>query len=134
MLFASKYLGIFSFLFFIVGTITDGPHFPLLFAPLTQPLFSFFKILFFQLQLIVNVILYYFLVYSIMFIQSYALQSVPPDVSNTHLALYTACTVPLTIFPTLYFTSVTILQLLICTSYSLHFFHPVPQTSPLRQL
>ena len=42
---------------------------------------------------------------SIMVRQSCTLQSVPPNISSTHLALYIVITVVLTLFPLLYFTS-----------------------------
>ena len=59
-----------------------------------------FCCLFFQLQFTFNIIL----VYSIVVRQSYTLQSVPSDISSTHLS-YLVITILLTIFPVLNFTS-----------------------------
>ena len=60
---------------------------------------------FFQLQFIFNIILCKFQVNSIGVRQSYALQSVPPDISSTQLAPYIVIMVSLTTFLMLYFTS-----------------------------
>ena len=58
----------------------------------------------FLLQLIFNIILYQFQVYSIVVRQLYNLQSDPPDISSTHLAPCIVITTLLIIFSMLYFT------------------------------
>ena len=61
---------------------------------------------FIQLEFTFNIILHPFaLVYSILAVQSYTLQSVTTGISRIQLAPYIVITVVLTVFPMLYFAS-----------------------------
>ena len=61
--------------------------------------------------------------------QPYTLQSVPPDISSTHLAPYTVITIVLTIFPVLYFMSPWLLYNYLFVFLNLFTFSPSPTTS-----
>lgn len=51
-----------------------------------------------------SLILYWFQVYRVVVRQSHTLQSVPPNISGTHLASYIVSTISLTIFHTVFLT------------------------------
>ena len=70
---------------------------------------------------------------SIVVKQSYTFQSVPPNISSTHLAPHTVITISLTVFPVLYFTPHDYF-----VTTNLYFsvpspFSPSPPTPPLGQ-
>ena len=71
--------------------------------------------------------------YSIGVKQSYTLQSVPPDISSTHLTPYIIITVLLNTFPVLYFTSSWLFcnyQFVLFDPFS--FFTHLPDPPPIR--
>ena len=92
-------------------------------------LFSFFNLIF-QWQFTFGVILYEFQVCSIVVRHSYALHSVPPSSSSTHVAPHSYYSIIDYIFYAVLYIPVTILWLPICTSNSFSFFTQSPTLLP----